>query len=85
MTAMKYRNLRITWSIAWGIACVLLAILWVRSYSSMQIWNISAGHAVSTADGTIMIDGAWEKTNREAPVRSWSEYPNLGPRTALHL
>ena len=28
---MKYRKLRIAWSIAWGVACLLLIILWVRS------------------------------------------------------
>ena len=29
---MKYRKLRIAWSVAWGIAAVLLVVLWVRSY-----------------------------------------------------
>jgi hypothetical protein len=29
---MKYRKLRITWSVAWGIVAVLLCVLWVRSY-----------------------------------------------------
>ena len=29
---MKYRKLRIAWSVGWGIACVLLIVLWVRSY-----------------------------------------------------
>jgi hypothetical protein len=29
---MKHRKLRIAWSVAWGIACVLLIVLWVRSY-----------------------------------------------------
>jgi len=29
---MKYRKLRIAWSVVWGIACVLLIALWVRSY-----------------------------------------------------
>ncbi len=28
---MKYRKLRIAWSVAWGLAAVLLAVLWVRS------------------------------------------------------
>ncbi len=26
------RTLRITWTAFWGIACVLLVVLWVRSY-----------------------------------------------------
>src|SRR4051794_17100143 len=29
---MKYRKLRIAWSVAWGVAAVLLCVLWVRSY-----------------------------------------------------
>jgi hypothetical protein len=28
---MKYRKLRIAWSVAWGIAAVLLVVLWVRT------------------------------------------------------
>jgi hypothetical protein len=29
---MRYRKLRIAWSVGWGIAAVLLILLWVRSY-----------------------------------------------------
>jgi hypothetical protein len=29
---MRFRKLRIAWSVACGIACVLLVVLWVRSY-----------------------------------------------------
>jgi hypothetical protein len=29
---MKYRKLRIAWSVAWGLLCLLLIVLWVRSY-----------------------------------------------------
>ena len=29
---MKYRKLRITWSVAWGVLAVLLIVLGVRSY-----------------------------------------------------
>src|SRR6476620_9350131 len=29
---MKFRKLRIAWSVFWGLACVLLIVLWVRSY-----------------------------------------------------
>ena len=31
---MRFRKLRIAWSVACGIACVLLIVLWVRSYWS---------------------------------------------------
>ena len=29
---MKYRKLRIAWSAVCGIVCLLLIVLWVRSY-----------------------------------------------------
>src|SRR3954466_16060727 len=29
---LKFRKLRITWSVFWGLACVLLIVSWVRSY-----------------------------------------------------
>jgi hypothetical protein len=32
---MRFRNLRIAWSVFWVLACVLLIVLWVRSYR----WN----------------------------------------------
>jgi hypothetical protein len=30
---MRYRKLRIAWSVMCGIGCLLLIVLWVRSYS----------------------------------------------------
>jgi len=30
---MKYRKLRIAWSVAWGVVCLSLIVLWIRSYS----------------------------------------------------
>jgi hypothetical protein len=32
LAAMKYRKLRIAWSAGCGIVCVLLCVLWMRSY-----------------------------------------------------
>src|SRR5690242_16792314 len=34
---MRYRKLRIAWSVAWAILAVLLIALWVRSYSWTDI------------------------------------------------
>ena len=33
---MKYRKLRIAWSAVCGVLCLLLIVLWVRSYSRME-------------------------------------------------
>jgi hypothetical protein len=37
---MKYRKLRIAWSIGWGVACLLLVVLWVRSYWTIDYMRL---------------------------------------------
>ena len=34
---MRFRKLRIAWSVVWGIACVLLIALWVREYRQAHL------------------------------------------------
>jgi hypothetical protein len=36
---MKFRKLRIAWSVFWGAACVLLICFWVRSYTWSDGWS----------------------------------------------
>ena len=36
---MNYRKLRIAWSVACGVACVLWMALWVRGYWYSEGWN----------------------------------------------
>ncbi len=45
---MKHRSLRIAWSVAWGIAAVLLMVLWARSYRNLN--------GLSAADECYLID-----------------------------
>src|SRR5262245_55846088 len=33
---MRFRKLRIAWSVGWGLAAALLVVLWVRSYASYE-------------------------------------------------
>ena len=33
---MKYRKLRIAWSVAWGVVAVLLCVMWARSYWRLE-------------------------------------------------
>ena len=45
---MKFRKLRIAWSVAWGVLAVLLIALWVRSYwwvDSIDIHISESTHA----------------------------------------
>jgi hypothetical protein len=37
---VRYRKLRIAWSVFWGIACVLLIGLWVRSYHTRDFGGV---------------------------------------------
>jgi len=46
---MKYRKLRIAWSVVWGLLAVLLIVFWVRSYSwSDCIWTSHVGMCSAT-------------------------------------
>ena len=46
---MKYRKLRIAWSVVWGVAAVLLIVLWVRSYRSHEnVWfNVTNSRVIT--------------------------------------
>jgi hypothetical protein len=44
---MKYRNLRIAWSVFWAIACLTVTATWVRSYW----WSDEIRYRPATADG----------------------------------
>ena len=51
------RGLRIAWSVWWGILCVLLVVLWVRSYWQRDmVWhgNSSTGYHQATSEGGIV-------------------------------
>src|SRR3954462_13903444 len=57
---MKFRKLRITWTVLWGIACVLLVELWVRSYWHQDlltyVWRTeSEGYGVKSNTGQLVV------------------------------
>jgi hypothetical protein len=43
---MRFRKLRIAWSVFWGLACVLLIVLWVRSYWWSDTFDYPARRSV---------------------------------------
>jgi hypothetical protein len=57
---MKFPRLRIAWSVAWGIAAMLLCALWVRShtitenYLSITLSN-SRAFSVDSEEGSVAI------------------------------
>lgn len=36
---LRFRTLRIAWSVAWGVVAVLLLALWMRSYWTWDLWD----------------------------------------------
>jgi hypothetical protein len=51
---MRFRKLRIAWSVVWGVVAMLLIVLWVRSYW----WMDAVGDATSAANyGCLSVDG----------------------------
>jgi hypothetical protein len=56
---MRFRKLRIAWSVAWGIGCVLLIVLWVRSYIiQRQFKLIDDIDGISTEGSLILLKPA---------------------------
>ena len=56
---MKYRKLRIAWSAGCAIACLMLILLWVRSYWKWDLATVAmqpkgAGMGVQSARGQMM-------------------------------
>jgi hypothetical protein len=56
---MRYRKLRIAWSVVWGVACVLLIALLVRSFRSTEaIHGDLCGHyliLISSGDNFFVV------------------------------
>jgi hypothetical protein len=57
---MKYRKLRIAWSVGWGVLAVLLCVLWVRSYyrreSLNRVNNSNVQTVISSSFGSLMFN-----------------------------
>ncbi len=50
---MRFRKLRIVWSVMWGVAAVLLCVLWVRSRHWIEdaVGPIPGGQVVALSSG----------------------------------
>ena len=56
---VKFRKLRIAWSVGWGLVAVLLCVLWVRSYWWVEVYNST--------------DCERAKLNQLLPCRRWMQ------------
>ncbi len=52
---MRFRKLRIAWSVVWGLFAVLLILLWVRSYWCSDCFGFSPTFGIGTLKGEITI------------------------------
>jgi hypothetical protein len=52
---MRFRKLRIAWSVGWGFAAVLLIALWVRSHYRMDVVDASNWYETDSVYGEILI------------------------------
>jgi hypothetical protein len=56
---MRFRKLRIAWSVAWGLMAVLLIALWARSYTwGDRVWgrfSDATGFVLSSYEGRIQL------------------------------
>jgi hypothetical protein len=74
---MRFRKLRIAWSLFWGVPCVLLIVLWVRSYSQVDAAYVARWHSAISSMGTLYIDAGlswtWAATCHEFgwPALQW--------------
>src|SRR6187200_821987 len=75
--AMKYRKLRIAWSVAWGVVAVLLCAMWLRSYWRKDyIRRVEPNQTIAIASNS----GAIRFT--QAPVPSMQPTPVWEMQTA---
>jgi len=72
---MKYRKLRIAWSIAWGLACMLMVVLSVRSRSWMDTATLFSKYSLTSYRGQILY---------AKPVVIDYEGPPPGPQFSYH-
>jgi hypothetical protein len=73
---MRYRKLRIAWSVVWGLAFTLLIMLWVRSYwwyDRLAIYSSTQAFGVGSIQGEVVY-GANTTTNTTAKPLPWCYY-----------
>jgi hypothetical protein len=84
---MRYRKLRIAWSVLSGVAAVLLVILWVRSYRWTEgfVMPISKNRIVTTGSGpgVVGIGTASSTLPRSYYKTSFDNYDKIAVRRNL--
>jgi hypothetical protein len=55
----RFRKLRISWSVAWGLPCILLIMRWARSYTWYDSAYLPLSQGYAIAAGSIAGNTAW--------------------------
>src|SRR4051795_652243 len=87
MGGMRFRKLRIAWSVFWGVACVLLIVLWVRSYSWNEEFAFPAGgkrYHVQSLCGRIVVGRSEYGKGGAKNVRLYTQPVTTGLREIAH-
>lgn len=71
---MKYRKLRIVWSVAWGLVASLLCVLWVRSY---WWYDLKQGGGITSANGCLHV-------GREVKLTWYADSTPIKPEIITH-
>ena len=61
---MGFRKLQIAWTAVCGILCLLLMVLWVRSYwqwDTLQYEDLSESREVTSQNGILLVDKIYQK------------------------
>ena len=86
--SMKFRKLRIAWSVGWGLAALLLCVLWVRSYWQVEQVLLPVTRSATVVIGSmpnVFVFGATDKsptgtfTIISFPTKDWLAAVAEGP------
>ena len=63
------RGLRIAWNVVFGILCLLLIVLWVRSYWRYDLLSLPGPHRIASMEGEILYDEIFIDNAQKASAR----------------
>jgi hypothetical protein len=70
---MRFRKLRIAWSVVWGIACVLLIVMWVRSHYWVEQVFVPIGGCMYFVSGSTPNTFGGGVTD-QSPTGTWGKF-----------
>jgi hypothetical protein len=81
---MKFRKLRIAWSVGWGLFCLLLVALWVRSMWRFDMVSIANGRWVASVGGSVLVREVFNLPKDQQAFGPASNRRFLGDRIAWY-